>query len=370
MDASDLFNTAVSSLYETVLDASQWRRALMDLAALFGSPRVALFDYDFKTSSPSNFRLHGYGPEFERTYGTDYWAIDHQRLIAMHEAVGEWLADELMLDVRPECDRECTSDLPVHRNVGWVAGCKILGDEESCTFLSMTRPPGAERFGEVARQTYFALRPHLQQVARMKQRVDALASRYKLACAALDRLHAAIVLTDSTRGIHLINACGSEMLGPGAPINVVRGQLICRQSRMKEHLSRLIEGACTAPPRGGALRFPQAAGASDWIVLVMPIPKDHELSALARGPLAMLVVSDPQADHMPQEIYRTLFSLTPCESSLMAALARGVSVAEWSTQRGVSEATVRTQLHSLFEKTGTDSQTRLVGLFKSLPPLS
>ena len=86
-------------------------------------------------------------------------------------------------------------------------------------------------------------------------------------------------------------------------------------------------------------------------------------------PLALVAVSDPDANWVPAGVYRTLFTLSTAEASLLEALVAGVALGDWSRQRGVSVNTARSQLRSLFEKTGTDSQARLVALAKSIAPV-
>lgn len=106
------------------------------------------------------------------------------------------------------------------------------------------------------------------------------------------------------------------------------------------------------------------------LLTVLPIPLSHELATLLPEPLALVVIGDSAAEGPPIDVYRSLFSLSAAEAALLAALARGTSVSEWARQRNTSVATVRTQLRSLFDKTGTDSQARLVALVKSIPPAS
>jgi DNA-binding CsgD family transcriptional regulator len=51
-------------------------------------------------------------------------------------------------------------------------------------------------------------------------------------------------------------------------------------------------------------------------------------------------------------------------------LLEGLSPAEVSERLGIAIATVRTHLHNLFRKTGTDSQVQLVNLILSaMPPV-
>ncbi len=84
------------------------------------------------------------------------------------------------------------------------------------------------------------------------------------------------------------------------------------------------------------MRVPCAASTLDWMVMVVPVPQSHEFAAILPVPLAMVVVTDPEAEHVPNEVYRAMFSLTATEASLLAALVHGVSVNEWSAQRQIS----------------------------------
>jgi DNA-binding CsgD family transcriptional regulator len=57
-----------------------------------------------------------------------------------------------------------------------------------------------------------------------------------------------------------------------------------------------------------------------------------------------------------------LFGLTPSEAALAVHLARGATLTEIAEERGVTLATVRSQLASVFDKTQTSRQAHLVAL--------
>lgn len=118
------------------------------------------------------------------------------------------------------------------------------------------------------------------------------------------------------------------------------------------------------------MRVARQDGLAPLLLSALPIPLTHELATLLPEPLALIVIGDPAADGPPIDVIRSLFSLSAAEAALLDALARGTSVSEWARQRNTSVATVRTQLRSLFDKTGTDSQARLVGLAKAVPPMA
>ena len=58
------------------------------------------------------------------------------------------------------------------------------------------------------------------------------------------------------------------------------------------------------------------------------------------------------------------FGLSPKEARIAQHLADGGSVADYAAQNGVSEQTVRSQLKSIFGKTGVNRQSALAALLR------
>src|SRR5206468_9111611 len=83
---------------------------------------------------------------------------------------------------------------------------------------------------------------------------------------------------------------------------------------------------------------------------------DGVLMLTARAANEML----PNAD-----LLRLLFDLTPAEARISRLLAKGMTIAEISRATRTSEMTVRTQLRSVFSKTGARRQVDLVRLLIS-----
>lgn len=369
MSEQRLFDTAVASLYETVLHPQHWSVAIAHVASVFDAPSAALFGYDFASGAVSDLRTHGLDPDVGQRYAAYYHQLDPGRSVAMAAPVGVWLADELLLDLRSQRYREYVHDFALPSGIGWVAGCKVTGDSRTCTYLSLGRRPGALRFGDASLGQYRALEPHLRRVSQMRTNIVAAAVDHALARACLDRLRAGMVVVDKARRIHMVNSHGATLLRNGHALSVSNRRLRCSTPSLDERLGRLIESACLPSASGGALRIMLSGESQGLFLNVVPIPQGHDLASLLAEPLALVVITDPAADAIPVDAYRALFALTAAEAALLAGLVAGTTVGEWARQRGVSVATVRTQLRSLFDKTGTDSQARLVAVAKSLAPI-
>jgi DNA-binding CsgD family transcriptional regulator len=80
-------------------------------------------------------------------------------------------------------------------------------------------------------------------------------------------------------------------------------------------------------------------------------------------PVAIVTVSDPDLDRRRREKnLRSRFSLTSAESRLAVEILKGDGRAAAAKRRGISDATAKTQLASIFDKTGTHRQAELIRL--------
>lgn len=362
------FDSTVSSLYQTLLEPQHWGAAIADVAQWFSASTASMFNYDFSSGIVTDLRVHGFDQEIARRYTNYYHALDPGHANSRAALVGQWLSDELLLDLRSPFHQEYVQDFALPNGIGSVAGCKISAHESSCLWLGLQRRPGERRFGDEARRRYESLAPHLRRVGEVQSKLKALALGDALAKACLDRLDAGVIVVDKARHAKLVNARGLRLLG--RELTISNQKLRCNAPALDELLGRLIAHACAVMGKGGAMRVPRHDGLAQLLLNVLPIPHSHELATLLPEPLGVVVIGDPATDAPPIDVCRSLFSLSTAEAALMAALARGTSVGEWAHLRNTSVATVRTQLRSLFDKTGTDSQARLVALVKAIPPMS
>ena len=81
---------------------------------------------------------------------------------------------------------------------------------------------------------------------------------------------------------------------------------------------------------------------------------------------AMLMLRDPaRRPIIPGASLAQLFGLTPAEALLASELARGYSLDEAAGHLNVSRNTARSQLQSIFMKTGVNRQGELVRMLLS-----
>ena len=88
-----------------------------------------------------------------------------------------------------------------------------------------------------------------------------------------------------------------------------------------------------------------------------------ELSGEVNVPKTAIYISTSSTlDESHQTMLQQLLGLSPRESHLAIGLANGMSLDEIADESGVKRSTVRSQLRSLFQKTGVNQQSALVSM--------
>jgi len=81
----------------------------------------------------------------------------------------------------------------------------------------------------------------------------------------------------------------------------------------------------------------------------------------------LMLIARPDNEMLPSsDLLRLLFDLTPAESRVARLLSEGLTAAQVAQTTGTSQMTVRTQLRSVFAKTGVSRQAELVRLLLSI----
>lgn len=110
-------------------------------------------------------------------------------------------------------------------------------------------------------------------------------------------------------------------------------------------------------------------GQPDLRLLVMPVHPEATDNSLfpSRAFAAIFIVDIASEVQVCQGVLSELLGLTNAETRIAVAIARGMSPAEMARSYNLSVHTVRSQLKSVFRKTGTSSQSQLSQLVLNSP---
>lgn len=107
----------------------------------------------------------------------------------------------------------------------------------------------------------------------------------------------------------------------------------------------------------------------DFALEMLPLTCGARLDAATGGAVLALFLQEVGVlEPLPGEILVKLYGLTPAETRLLALLGQAMNLREAAQTLGVRETTARTQLRSVFAKTGTCRQAEVVRLVMSALP--
>jgi DNA-binding CsgD family transcriptional regulator len=190
--------------------------------------------------------------------------------------------------------------------------------------------------------------------------------------------------------------CAFDFVRCGAAVVELDGRLLCLNQRAHSYLGDgliLSHGYLSARQREGSdaleallarLRMPppgeNAGGCTGGIALprsdarplvAYAIPWSDIAGDHPQPALAILILVDPNERCEPAAgLLRQIFGLTSAESRVAKQLLQGRGMGEIAASSGVAEATIRTQMKSVLQKTNTHRQSELVMLLGRIARLS
>ncbi len=217
--------------------------------------------------------------------------------------------------------------------------------------------------------------PHVQRATQIHQQLFSAKLHSKTAIEALNGLAVGVILTGLNGCVLFCNSAADHILRSGRGLRVQGGRLSGETPAATNLIQHTIQavaqtsaGKGTHP--GGLIPVPCASGPS-LPLLVSPIRAEDPLLGQLAGPVAMLLVADPQQQRRTQQSdLARLYGLTQAEARLLTALIGGLSVAEYAESASISVNTARVHLKQVFAKTGERRQSDLIRRVLADPILS
>ncbi len=354
---------AVDGLYEAVAAPEAWADTLDSFDRLFGSISAHLFLWDDVTDqriaahrSRSFVENH---PEWDR-----FQRINPRRKILLSLPYGTPMNCADYLDDAAVSRSEYFVDYSLPAGRRYLLGTYAIKQATVVTACAVMRAPGQKPFDAADTAMFARLMPHLRRAARINRRMRAARGERDLIGAALDRLADAVLVVDATGRIVRGNAAAHGMLDAAGPLRAQAGRLRAARDGDTTRLRGLI--ADSAGPTAGAdtdnggTIFLATQGGARWAVLVAPLMPRVTMFDLSDRRLVLVIASSIGTPKSVEHRLRQAFALTPAEARLAGRIIAGKRLEDIGAELGVSLATLRTQLKTVFEKTETRRQGELM----------
>lgn len=361
-----MLSQLIGDIYDAVLAASPWTSALEKAARFVGGPAASLFSEDATSNSGALAYQYGIAPQYTRAYFEKYVKLAPvhvgRAFTEMEEPIAA--ADFIPYDkfLKSQFYREWAQPQGL---VDFVVSV-LDKSPTSVTVFGVFRHARDGVVDAETRRRMRVLTPHFRRAVLIGKVIDLGQTESAAFGAVFDSLSAAIFLVDASGGILHANAAGRAILAADDLLYSARGRLVARDAAA----DRALRAEFAAAAKGEV-----AAGTSGMGIQLISRDREHYVAhilplapgaGLQSNAVAALFVHRRALDAptRPEMIARQ-YQLTPTELRVLMAIVNVGGGPRVADALGVTNGTVKTHLHRLYQKTGTARQADLVKLVAS-----
>jgi len=210
----------------------------------------------------------------------------------------------------------------------------------------------------------------IENIAPWKQ-VQAMLRHYEsqafMLTALIDTAHDPVMVVDVNSKFQFANASGHDLLNAANLMKLCDGKISFLKMQYQRILTKALSQAVNEKTPTEIV-LPSDEQSQKWWMTVVPLRSANHLQTNLSIETAMIVLHDSSAKtHHIREYLQQGYGLKAAEIRLAEAVAKGMTPEDYATSADVQITTVRTQLRSIFQKTGTKRQSDLVRLMSDVP---
>lgn len=251
------------------------------------------------------------------------------------------------------------------RGLGWTMGSVVTMPSQDMLVFDFNKETEKGPFTPAEVASLDVFRPHLARAGLLTTRLRLERARQAVETLATIGLPGAVLTASGTvlAQNEPFNGLSERVAaGPGDRLWMRDGVAL---SLVRASLATIMDDG-TQQPRS----IPVAVTPDQPALVLHLVPLRRQALDIFTGAHCLLIVTPVLAPDAPlTEMLNGLFDLTPAEARLAKALASGATLATTAASFGVSPQTLKTQLKSVFEKTGVSRQADLVRLLAATSPL-
>ncbi|WP_027583718.1 helix-turn-helix transcriptional regulator [Bradyrhizobium sp. Ai1a-2] len=370
------FPRLLDLLYDAALDPERWQAFLDALPGPFGGACGVLHFYDVTKRTITGFHNFGGDVSFVTSYEKHFASVNPYPASGFEKIpVGELVCATNLLAASAVEKTEFFNDWMMPQGItSDHLGVSLCRDKSSVALLSIAPHASVYRNNRTTYERRFALLvPHLIRAVEINHAMAAARTAERTLGTSLDALRLAALVVDGAGRLLLANQRAEDLLR--------RDRVLCTDRSKRLHAANCAENSAFAAAITCAVRPPPALTTQPvrltsrasgrvfigWAVpmrAVLPNGPSHRsqftLDLGTEATVLVLVVAAECALSIPPEVIQAAFKLSAAEARLVSALIAGRTLAEYARDSGHSRNTVRNQLASALEKTGTRRQAELV----------
>jgi DNA-binding CsgD family transcriptional regulator/PAS domain-containing protein len=361
----------IERLYATVADPKGWQILADELGRVLEASPPKLIIHRFATDPPIGLAVSA-PPGLQDAWAPHLHAFSQWNAASAELPPGSVVRLESI--VAPSRLRMAAFYREWMRPQGLWWGLQMTLERDSTgeTILCFFRGQREAPFSEAAIDLLSALVPHLQRITDIRRQLDDAEVQRLAALEALDRARLALILLDARARILAVNRAGKRLLRRNDGLVRQRDGLGAVHPDDTRRLHKAISLAAKSARSGenrweSFLTLSRPSSVQPLFAVVKPIDLGSGLLHAARSSVGVFVSDSEASVRIPPEALRIAFDVTPAEARVASLLIQGVAPSRIADALQLSKHTVRNEIRTIFQKTGTNRQSELIRLLLSLP---
>ena len=352
----------IESIYDAALQPSRWNEVVAKINKFIGSQACGVFSKDSVSKFGVTHYYYGADPHFIQLYAETHSQFDPLTTLPRFGHV-TGIPDLVSYDDYRK--GRFYQEWLKPQGCADAANVVIDNSNPKCPVLFTALPARKRMVDAEMRRRIALVVPHAHRALMINRAIEVRQSEAAGFADALDGLGAGVFLVDARSRIVHSNSAGLDMLAADDVLRLVGGSILVRDAKVNRRLREIV--ANTGPDRDvpHTAAFPLVAhDGTRYIAHVLPLRSvvrsmhDPDLKAVA----ALFVRKAEMDSRSCGELLARTFELTPAELRVLLSIIEVGGVPETAEALGIAETTVKTHLHRVFSKTGTNRQADLVKL--------
>jgi DNA-binding CsgD family transcriptional regulator len=356
----------IADAYDAALDPMLWPDVLASIAD-FVNGRVGGLLVKDSVHKCVNARCHSGGdPHYMQLYADTYSQLGPVATSLFCD-VGQVVSVPDLLPYDEFCQGRFYQEWA--RPQGWVDAAVAMLEKtaDGCAFLSMARDEAGGMVDDEMRRRMRLIVPHVRRAVLIGRTIDFKQAEAETFAEVLDDLSFGLFLVDARGLLVYVNAAGNEMLAAGDLLRSTCGRLVAGDAHVDQALRETVVAAGHGDAEVGTkgIALPLTGHNDDrYVAHVLPLMSGaRRFAGATYAATAALFVRKAAMEYpSPPDVIGKTYNLTPAELRVLFGIVQIGGVPEVAAALGVADATIKTHVSRLFEKTGTGRQADLVRL--------
>ncbi len=363
------FDLLVGLIYESALNPPLWRDAMNALAKEVGADSFHLLGWDSKKQVATlGVMSHDSWNDALALYNSHCCSADPRLEIASKADPGMVIARHPHFNDQFVSKDAFYQDFLLRYGLRYVLGGCLTRTESTDVNLALLRDPQLGPF-EPGHETLLArLMPHFNRSLRLMEHTQAATQSGELAAAGQEATSLSVIAVSPAGQLRYCNRNGEALLKAAEVLCLRDGAVMCASDSQTQRFTDILAAIAKTGRPANLLLANRVRPGERCSATLTPLPKrgSFSLAGEADGVLCLIVPLDQRRMATAQQLMQ-LFGLSAAEARLARALVSGETLECYATESGLKIPTVKSQLRSVFEKTGTDRQAALVRLIAGIP---